>query len=314
MISFDQLDQELWRPNFDHDFVHFNTDGTATVWVYGGGAGFISRIAQLLTNEFAPQTSTEPMFASRFTADNGFVFALTGSGDYYGNETEYYDLIADDGNERTILAPASSFDWIDNPVVGLLVAYPDVPTDRTRVWDTSTLAPIEGHPLAERPYRRSAISSDGSTAIGVTFDRVAEVIDLSTGAVVRRFGDLDIGGVDQPLTLSGDGSVAITIERSGRVTMWWVESGTPIATVFGDAAQPRWLSEEYAAQSTSVAAADASRIALRIGARPEVGVQWSIIDMDVGSWVQQACALAGRPLNPTERSAIGLEDAEHACT
>jgi len=293
--------------------VHFNVDGTATAWVHGGGEGFAPRTAQLMTNDFSTLRLTSPMYASRFTADNGFVFALTGNGDYYTNEAGYVDLIADDGTSRTVLTSASAFAWIDNPAAGILVAYPRLETDRTRVWDTSTLEPIEGHPLSNRSYQRVAVSTDGTTAMGATFDGEAEVIDLSTGEVVRRFGNLDVRGVDQPLTLSRDGSIAITIERSGLVTMWWVPSGTPIATISGDAAQPRWLSEEYAAQSTSVAAAEASRIALRIGARPESGVRWSIVDTDLDSWVQQACALAARPLTPTERSAVGLEFAIRAC-
>ena len=158
------------------------------------------------------------MHASRFTADNGLVFALTGTGDYYTDKAAYVDLIADDGTKRTILSSASAFNWIDNPAPGLLVAYPLLETDRTKVWDTSTLRPIEGHALSDRSYQRAAISADGSTAIGVTLDGQAEVIDLSTAEVVHRFGDLDVRRVDQPLTLSADGSTAITIEQSGRVT------------------------------------------------------------------------------------------------
>jgi hypothetical protein len=313
-LTEDGLDQTLWMPNVRHDYAHFNGDGSVTMWVNDGGPGFFSRTAQLMTGDFDATITTAPLYASRFTVDNGVVFALTGNGEYYTNEVGYLELIADDGFERTVLSSASSFEWIDNPGPGLLVAYPRPGTGQTRVWDTSTLEPIDDHPLADRNYQRAAVSGDESTAIGVTLAGEIEVIDLPSGEITQRFGDIDLRGVDQPLTLNEDGTMAITVERSGLVTIWWLVDGASIASIAADSAQPRWLPKEYAAQSTSVVAPDTTRIAIRIGALPEVAVHWSIVDTEIASWVQQACVLADRAMTPTERSALGLDGAERACT
>lgn len=307
------LEQALWAPNTSHDFVHFNTDGTVTMWSHGGGPGFSPRSAQLLDGDFSLVASIDPLYASRFSIDGQKLFALTGDGLYGPRNEGYENLIADDGAEQTILAPGSPYGWIDNPIPGLLVAYPRTDASTTAVWNTESLKLLEEHPLAGRSYQRLAMSGDHDVAVGITFDGELEEIDLRTGEIVGRFGGVDPVGIDQPLTLNHDGTIAITVDRVGLVTMWWVGDDTPILVVRGDAGQPRWVSDQYAARFASAVASNGSRIALRSGALPGVPVQWTIIDTDVDSWVQRACRLAGRPLTPEERRAILLVPGQESC-
>ena len=314
VVDGDSVEQALWAPDTSHDFVHFNVDGTVTMWAHGGGdEGFAPRTAHLLTGDFGPMTSSEPVYPSRFTAAAGKVFALTGNGVYAADDPTYVDLIADDGVSQTVLTPAASLAWIDNPTPDLLIAYSRAP-GLTMAWDTHSVEPLEDHPLSGRPYIRAAISESGSVALGVTFDGELEQLDLETGDVVKRFGAVDVAGIDQPITLSRDGSLAVTVEQSGTVTLWWVGDGTKVAATRADAGQPRWVAEDYAALSASAVAMDASRVALRISARPNIPLHWDIVDIDPDSWVLRACELAGRSLRDAERVAIGLPALGNACS
>jgi len=307
------VEQALWAPNTSHDFVHFNTDGTVTMWSHGGGPGFAPRSVRLLDGEFGLVASTDPLYASRFSIDGQKLFALTGDGVLGPRNEGYENLIADDGVQQTILAPGSPYGWIDNPIPGMLIAYPRTDSTTIAVWNTLTLDPADDHPLAGRSYQRLAISGDHEVAVGITFDGQLEELVFRTGDVVSTFGAIDPVGIDQPITLNDDGTIAITVDRVGLVTMWWVGEDTPILVAPGDAGQPRWVSDQYAARFASAVASNGSRVALRSGARPEVPVQWTIIDTDVDSWVQRACRLAGRPLTPEERRAILLVPGREAC-
>ena len=177
-----KVEQSLWAPDVEHDFAHFNSDGTITMWVNASDdLSYGPRQAVLLDANWTPVITTSGIYASRFTSTDGKVFALTGDGDHYSNRRSYVDLLVHDGESRTVLASGDSFGWIDTPIDGLLVAYPAESGGVTAVWDTNTLKPVQGHALAGRHYQRLAISRDGSTAVGVTFGNRLEQIDLGTG-------------------------------------------------------------------------------------------------------------------------------------
>lgn len=307
------VQQALWQPSVSHDFVHFNVDGTATMWVHGGEADFASRVAVALDDGFEPVNTSEPIYASRFTSANGTVFALTGNGDYYTNDSSYVALVADDGDGLRTLSDGARYGWIDNPTPELLLAYPIDREGAIGVWSARTLEPMPNHPLAGRSYRRVAISADGMRAVGATFDGDLEAVDLATGVATASFGSVDVTGVDQPITLNGDGTIAVTVEQTGRVSMWWIGDDSPIVSIDAQQRQPRWVSAEYAPRSTSVVSADASRVALLTLARAETPTSWTIIDIDPASWTQQACDQVGRALTPREAEALGLSGDSGRC-
>lgn len=302
-------DQSVWDPVTPHDFVHYNADGTVTMWVHGGGdGGFAPRTAVVIAREGQViTTSSSPVYADRFAVDAGTIFALTGNPDWYApRDTGYLSLLADDGERQTTLGSGEDFGWIDVPTPGLLVAYPADPTGVTAVWDSRTLEPLEEHPLAGRPYQRVAIAGNATTALGVTHDGSLEPLDLATGRTGERFGHLDVTEVDRPAVLSDDGAVAFTVDKTGLVSIWFVGDDTPIATTDASSGLPRWLpTSRSAARLTSSIAPDASRLALRIGARPGIGVSWQLIDTDIESWLTRARDIANSASSPTEE--------QHAC-
>lgn len=290
--------QAPWDPTFIHDFVHHNTDGTTTAWVAeAAGDGIAPRRAIVLDRAGGVVTSSAPMFADRFAVDGGTVFALAGGTDEFSpRDSAYGSLLADVGGRRVELAPGAGFAWIDVPAPGLLVAYPAEPGGATAVWDTGSLHPLPEHALAGRDYQRVAVSGDRTMAVGVTADGELEPVDLTSGLAGPRFGSVDVREVDRPIVLNADGTVALTVERSGDVTIWFVGDDRPIASTSAGAGVPRWLpTSRSAARLASALAPDASRVALRIDARPQVGVTWRIVDTDVASWLTRARALDPAP-------------------
>ena len=299
--------QSAWDPNTEHDFVHFNTDGTITMWVHSGDEiGFAPRNAVVIDRDGTEiTTSSSAIYADRFAVDAGTIFALTGKPDWYTLTTDpYISLLADDGERQTWLAPGRDFSWIDVPTTGLLVAYPAGPTGLTAAWDSHTLEPLENHPLAGRPYQRVAVSGDGTTALGVTHDGELERIELVTGRVVGRFGQVDVTEVGHPIALSRDGTLAITVERSGTVSIWFVADGTLIAEHGASAGVTGLLSTARSARPASSIAQDANRLALRIPALPQIRLSWSLIDTDIESWLIRACDMGGRPSGETCPSCV----------
>ncbi len=282
------LSQELWAPDVAHDFAHFNADGTITRWIHGGGAvDFAPRIAQILDRDLEQVRESGPMYASRFVVDGSRVFALLGDGSY-ASDVPYRSLVVDDGWEQFSLAPAAALEWIDSPAPGLVVAYPKASTGTTRVWNSETLDEVVSHALSDRDFQRAAISEDRSTAAGVSFDGALSIIDLRTGRVTHSFGSFDVEGIDQPITLNADGSVAVIVEHDGTVSLWWVADGTKLLSIVGASAQPRWVSEGHAPQSATAVAWDATRLAVRNAARPDTPTSWTVIDVDIDSWLERA--------------------------
>lgn len=306
--------QALWEPEVDHDFAHFNVDGTITMWVHGGGDGYAPRIAVVLDGVSREVIfTTVPMYASRFTATARAVFALTDTGTYGTNQSGYVDLVADAGDGPVVLADGEPFGWIDTPTPGLLVAYPATADGTTAVWDAVTLQQLSTHPLAGRTHARVAVSGDRRTAVAASADGDLEIIDLATGRVQGRFGRLDPEGVSTPITLNHDGTVAVTVDRSGLVQIWWVGDDEPVASFGADAAQPRWIAEEFGPRSTSAVATDQSRVALRIGARPGVATRWEVVETDITAWIARACRLAGLHDQPAEPDDLDATPVRQAC-
>ena len=313
IVDGEDVEQRLWRPSVSHDFVHFNADGTMTMWTHGGGDGFAARTATILAEGAEVGPPTEPIYASRFAVAGRTVFALTGNGDYYTNEIGYVDLVAARDDETVVLADGSEFEWIDNPTPELLVAYPSSPDGLTAVWNAASLEPLTTHPLAGRSYRRVAVSGDERVALGVTPDGVLEIVDLGTGRTTGTFGEVSIDGVDDAVTLNHDGTVAVTVERSGRVSIWWVGDDRPVAVAGASAWQPRWVSAAYGPMTASAVADDGSRVALLFAARGQTEVSWVIVDTAIESWLQRACDLGARSLRDSEVSALGLGERDHVC-
>ncbi|MGI9616747.1 MAG: hypothetical protein ACR2QO_27785 [Acidimicrobiales bacterium] len=313
LVDGEDVEQRLWRPSVSHDFVHFNVDGTMTMWTHGGGDGFAARTATILVEGAEVAPTTEPIYASRFAVAGRTVFALTGNGNYYTNEVEYVDLIAARDDETVVLADGSEFEWIDNPTPELLVAYPNSPDGSTAVWDAASLEPLTSHPLAGRNYQRVAVSGDERVALGVTPAGVLEIVDLETGRTADTFGQVDIEGVDDAITLDHDGTVAVTVERSGQVSIWWVGNDEPIAVAGASAWQPRWVSAAYGPMTASSVAEDASRVVLLFAARGQTEVSWVIVDTAIESWLRRACDLAAPSLRDSEVSALGLGERNHVC-
>ena len=286
--------RSLWNPSVDHDFVHFNSDGSVTMWLHGGGTGFAPRIANVIDDDNNNNTTTtilttsQPMFASRFAVDGGTVFALTGNGNYYTNDTTHQALIADTGSVTERLDDGAGHRWIDVPAPGTLVAYPDDEADPVAVWDTSTLRPLPDHPLADQRLRRVGISGDGATAVGVDTTGRLIAIDLSTGDTITTFGRVDVAGVNDAVVVNRNGTVVITVEREGTVSLWWVGDDSPVLSVPAASGQPRWVPERYAPLTTSAVAAGADRVALMTAARGQQPVPWTIIDTDPASWIERA--------------------------
>lgn len=307
-----EIQQALWNPQTSHDFAHFNVDGTITMWSHGGGDGFAPRKATVLDGNLEPIFTTTPIYASRFTATAEAVFALTGNGDYYTNQPGYVNLIADSGDGPEVLDNGALYEWIDNPTADILVAYPVDESGVTAVWEVSTLQPIPSHPLAGHHFQRIAISGDGQVAVAATTEGPLAVIDPATGELIGTFGEVDVTGIDNPITLNHDGTVAITVERTGRVRIWWVGEDEPIHTLLADATQPRWVAQEYAPRSATAVSASAGRAAIRIGARADRATHWALLDTDVSSWIARACALAGQALEADEARTLGFT-APFAC-
>jgi hypothetical protein len=281
-----EVDQLLWDTETPYDFAHFNAGGTVTRWIHPVGTGFALRSAEVLDRDANVMFASKPIYASRFVVDGDTLFALTGDGvDRAPTDHSYVSLVADDGTRTTFLTSAHELGWINSPSPGLIVAYPVEVDGLSRVWDSETLIEVEFHALAGRNHRRAAISGDGSIAVGATFAGALEVIDLRTGNATHTFGSVDVDGIDQPVTLSHDGSIAVTVEHDGTVTLWSVREGSQIVSVEGDAVQPRWLSEYYAPRSATAVSTDATRLAVRNAARPGVSTSWTIIDIDVDSWL-----------------------------
>lgn len=312
-------------PGVEHDVIHYNDFGTLTLWSRADRDRDTDAAGASPSDDFAPRTvtlspipslndrRTDPLFPSRTVIVDGTLFALTGDPDYYSNAREFVSLIADRGEGQIVLAEGADWAWVDSPMTDVAVAYPVDDEGVTAVWSAETLERIDGHPLAGRSYRRLAVAGNGTTMVGVTFDGTLEVVDLGTGRVSARFGQLDPTGIASPITLNNDGTIGVTVDNDGTVTLWWVGDPEPIAVIDGDAGPPRLMSEYRAPRVSSAVASNAERVAVRNAARAGVSTTWSIVDTNPAHWVEIACEQAGRRLTSGERVELGLDLLPPAC-
>ncbi len=286
--------QELWNPELAHDYVQFNIDGSATVWVHSGADdGYAARRPHVVA---APGPGTSPVaaaqppavYAARSVTVDGTVFALTGASDWYSRDERYRDVVAIRPDGVTRLVSADAFEWISAATPSIVVAYPASATGSIAVFDATSLEPVDDHPLAGRALRHAAISGDGTRAVGIRFDGKMEHIDLATGEIVDVFGSVEPAAIDRPIELDEVGSIAVTVSRSGDVDVWYVGDDQPIASIEGDIGVTRWLNDRRAARPASVIAPDASRVALRVSATPTRELQWTILETDPAAWVTRA--------------------------
>lgn len=323
-------------PAIEHDFAQYNDYGTVSLWSNAGdgegaagepadgeGAGspftspehdFTPRTVVLGPIPFLNDRRSDPLYPSRTVIVGNTLFALTGDSDYYSNARQFEALIADRGDGQVVLDDGAGWAWVDNPMSNIVVAYPVDEDGATAVWSAETLERIDEHQLAGRRYRRLAVSGNQTTMVGVTFDGTLEVVDLGTDRVTSRFGLLDPDGIADPITLNHDGTIAVTVDHDGPVTLWWVGDPEPVVVIEADAGPPRLVSEYRAPRVSSAVAADAERVAVRNRARPGAATTWSIIDTNPARWVDTACERAGRGLTPGERVELGLDLLPPVCS
>ena len=100
---------------------------------------------------------------------------------------------------------------------------------RVRLWDlaagTPTAAPASVH---EDGVQALSFSPDGATLASGSSDR-ADLWDVAKGASIRRLQSDRAYGVD----LSPDGTLFATGHRDGRIRLWEVATGIPLATLEG---------------------------------------------------------------------------------
>lgn len=306
------VDQRLFMSGIPHDVAHFNRDGSMTLWRSGTDESFAPRFAETVVGGVS--VTSGPVYASRSVVVDGVVFALTGPADYYAPAREFELLVADVGGVVHVLGEADVMSWVDSPLPGIVVAYPADGSGSTRVWDVASLGELVDHPLAGLSLQRVASTPDGSVVLGVTFDERLVLLDSSPAGLAMEFGRHDPRGMTDAITLSESGDVAVTVDRNGLVSLWWVPDGRRIATIEGDAGPARLLGERRAPLSGSAVAPGGQRVALR---RLGIGgdtMTWQIFTADVDSWLERACDLAGRPLTPDERTFLALDGHPPACS
>ncbi|MGH1491522.1 MAG: WD40 repeat domain-containing protein [Acidimicrobiales bacterium] len=303
--------QQLNAPELAHDYAHFNPDGTTTVWIrVEPTTSYTSRIPTIFDGR-GSSDARSPVFAGRAVAVDATLFALTDSPAYSSTQVEYDELVVDDGVNVTRLDSGAPWAWLDSPAPGIVAAYPTSADGGIALWGVASHAQIDEHPLARQPFQRAAISGDGTVALTIDFDDRLHRIDLDTGEIALSFGSVDPGGIAVPISLNHDGTIALTVDRGGTVSMWWVASGEPIFVVDGDSGPTRVLGERRAARTSSVIAADTSRVALRFLGTP---VTWNMMDTSPDSWIAIACKLAGRGLTTVEAIAAGVPTVNPACS
>ena len=211
------------------------------------------------------------------------------------------------------------YEWIDVVAPGVLVAFPgqidgtdEFLGDVTGVWDTRTLEPLGDHPLAGRELVRAIVTTDGSAAFGVDFDGVIEVIDMTTGDVTATFGRVDVGTARYPLAVDASGTVLMTTESTGVITMWFVADGEVAIELHTATARGLVYPLPFTWDQSGGVAFDTSRVTVRTDPRPE-GITWTVIDTSIENWIKAACSAVGRALTSEELASGGIDSPTGAC-
>ncbi len=316
----------LLAPDVAHDFAHYNDRGGVSIWSHADvgelngsstgatgvtGDDFVPRVVALGPDRPAQSRRSDPLHPSRFVIEADTLFALTGDPDYYSTQRQFESLIADRGDGQIVLDDGAPWSWIDSPLPGFAVAYPADDQGETAVWAADTLERLDDHFLSGRAYRRLAVSADETTMVGVTAEGDLEVVDIGSDQVTGRFGHVDPNGIAQPISLNHNGTIAVTIDHDGTVSMWWVGDTDPIMVIDADAGPPRLLSEYRAPRVSSAVASGTERVAVRTRARPGQATAWAIIDTNPIRWIDRACSQAPRTL--TYHMELGLKMNPPAC-
>ncbi len=224
-------------------------------------------------------------------------FALPGAGLDLPANGRYEWFVAQRGDRTVILTVGDTWSWVDSPLAGVVIAYPVNREGATAVWDATSLERVDEHPFAGRPYQRLAVSPNLQAAVAITTTGALASVDPRTGAVTKTFGSVNPTVTGQAITLDQTGNVAITVDRDGTVSIWWVGDDRPLAV----------LRPGPAPTAAPAVHPAARRIAVRHRA------SWQIIDTELESWVERACELAGRRLTRDERNHLDLASPSHGC-
>jgi WD40 repeat protein len=199
----------------------------------------------------------------------------------------------------------------------------------TVLWDLATHAPI-GRPLRPHPgftVNAVAISPDGSTLASGIDDGTVLLTRVPDGTVVHKL-TVTGGPGTSALAFSPDGTTLVTGAVNGKVRLWnprtgaarrtWVAQagpvvstvyspdGTLLATSGGDGTAALWdagSAKQIGApligpsQRWGMAAFDATGHTLATAFQDGTVLLW---DVDPLSWLERACAVAGRDLTPQE--------------
>lgn len=285
-VSDGDVVQSLFDADRAHDYAHFTRDGDIAIWSNSGETnGYAARTLVVMGDA---DLRSGPIYASRSVVVGDTLFALTGDADYYSSSRSFELLVAERDGTRRTLDPGAGWSWIDSPDGEVLVAYPVDETGLTVVWDVATLERLPQHPLSGRDYQRAAISGDATTAVGIRRSGEMEVVDLPSGEISGRFGAVDPRGIDRPLVLNHDATLAVSTDHDGTVTLWWVGDDRPLAVVGADAGPMRVIGELRAPRVSSSVAPDASRVAVHHRPIGEQPTTWAILDTDLESWSRRA--------------------------
>ena len=124
---------------------------------------------------------------------------------------------------------------------------------------------------------------------------------------------VDVGTVAVPVAVTDDGSVAITTEQNGTVTLWWVPEGEAIVTFTavlrrtGNSSMRPLLGDVGRRHSTPPGSLAGTRRSQMSASPGRSSTRTSI------SWLARTCDLAGRPLTTEERAAAGFPDGPGVC-
>jgi WD40 repeat protein/DNA-binding SARP family transcriptional activator len=146
---------------------------------------------------------------------------------------------------------------------------------------------------------RAAFSPDGSRYAFGGFDGVVGIVDVATGAVVHGSAEPIHQGPVSWIVFTGDGDSLVSLGYDGEVVVSSGESAVPVARL--SSAQPSMPAHGVFLDAET----------LLIGYGDGSAAEF---DADPQSWVQHACAIAGRDLTQSEwQDAFGAREYRPTC-
>lgn len=293
---------ELYAEDQEHDSANFERDGSIVVWEAGGGSRPARREATVIGADGSTTGPSRSVFNGSWAADGGSLFTVAPTS--AAPNSPYAQLILQPATGSNVSLEVEDTEWVNSPEPGVFAAYSDGSAG-VRVFDSTDGTELADHVLAGRLLTRAVVSQDGTRAITTLANGTIEVLDAGSGEVVKTLGQIDVGRVRDPLQLSSDGSIALSVDEAGVVRIWHVDDGDLILEVQGFTAPHRSLTEANSTTRSSVIEPHARRIAVFTF---DDTARWTVVDTDASSWVDRACTLAGRSLSDDERDAAGLPE------